>query len=98
MMRCQREASVSASSGIGISEMSAPAQKERPRPAQRVAGLRSLQGEPGQDPVAGQAGGGRTGHDRSRFAMISRMISEVPEAMVQSRTSRKKRSTANSRM
>jgi methylene-fatty-acyl-phospholipid synthase len=33
-----------------------------------------------------------------RFAMISRITSEVPEAMVQSRTSRKKRSTENSCM
>ena len=33
-----------------------------------------------------------------RFAMISRMISDVPEAMVQSRTSRKNPSTGNSRM
>ena len=34
----------------------------------------------------GQGGRRCGGHDRSRFAMISRMISEVPEAMVQSRT------------
>jgi hypothetical protein len=33
-----------------------------------------------------------------RRLMISRIISDVPDAMVQSRTSRKKRSTGNSRM
>ena len=33
-----------------------------------------------------------------RRLMISRIISEVPEAMVHSRTSRKKRSTGSSRM
>ena len=37
-------------------------------------------------------------HDRSRRAMISRIISDVPEAMGHRRTSRKKRSTGSSRM
>ncbi len=104
--------------------MSAPAQKDRPRPAtttarvsvhrgqalerrverirhraaERVAGLRSLEREPGHRALRGQAGGGSVGHERSRFATISRMISEVPEAMVHRRTSRKKRSTGNSLM
>ena len=37
-------------------------------------------------------------HDKRRLAMISRIISDVPDAIVQSRTSRKKPSTGNSRM
>ena len=106
--------------------MSAPAQKERPRPATTTARdlvhaspsrssaaverVRQSRGSSalracGRSRVSratgalrGQAGGGRVGHERSRFATISRMISEVPEAIVHRRTSRKKRSTGNSRM
>src|SRR5436189_138288 len=37
-------------------------------------------------------------HQSRCLAMISRMISEVPDAIVHSRTSRKKRSTGSSRM
>ena len=64
--------------------------------ALRASGRSRVQ--PGHRALRDQGGGGGVGHESSRFAMISRMISEVPEAIVHRRTSRKKRSTGNSLM